>query len=487
MTSVHPVAPAAPAPAPARSRPARAARAPLVALSLGYFLVMLDVTAVNVALPDLHRALGAGPSVLQWIVDGYSTVFAGLLLVGGNLADRVGHRRTFLAGLGVFALASLVCGCAGGTGVLVAGRLAQGAGAALLVPASLALLQAAYPDRAVRARAVAVWGAVAATAFGAGPVVGGLLVSGFGWRSVFWLNLPVAVLAVVLTLRYVPGGARPAAARGADPLGQVLGVVGLVALACGLNEAGTRGWTSPLVLGAFGVGVLALVAFVAVERAVEAGSAAGGARAPLLPPSLFGARAFSATAAVGLLISLGYYGMLFLTTLYFQQERGFSASATGLALLPSVCMGLVAAPLFSRIAARRGPYLPMVCGLVVGGVGFLGWLLAGPATSYPFLLFALIATGLGQTTTALAATAAIIDAAPAGGTGIATAAFQVSRQIGSAVGVALFGTFAAAEGGFTAGLHVSAVAAAVAFGAGAVLAVVARRTSRERCARTGED
>ncbi|CAM5274216.1 MFS transporter [Streptomyces spiroverticillatus] len=471
MTSVLPTA-SAPARASAGDRPALA---PLVALALGYFLVMLDVTAVNVALPDLRGSLGAGHSALQWIVDGYSTVFAGLLLVGGNLADRVGSRRVFLAGLGVFTAASLVCAGAGGTGVLVAGRLAQGAGAALLVPASLALLQSSYPGRAARARAVAVWGAVASVAFGAGPVVGGLLVTGLGWRSVFWLNLPVAALAVVLTLRYVSRGARPAAVRGADPLGQVLGVVGLVALACGLNEAGTRGWTSPLVLGGFAIGLTALVAFVAVERAVEADKA----RSPLFPPSLLRARAFSATAAVGLLMSLGYYGMLFLSTLYFQQERGFSALTTGLALLPSVCMGLVAAPLFSRVAARTGPYVPMVYGLVLGGTGFLGWLLAGPATPYPFLLFALVATGLGQTTTALAATAAIIDAAPAGGTGVATAAFNVSRQIGSAVGVALFGTFAAG-GGFVTGLHASAVVAAVAFGAGAVLAVSARRAARER-------
>ncbi|MER6119729.1 MFS transporter [Streptomyces sp. NPDC001743] len=324
-------------------------------------------------------------------------------------------------------------------------------------------------------------------------MVGGLMIATAGWRSVFWLNVPVAVAAVALSLRCLPADARPARtrrtplspgsrprSRKGDPMGQVLAVVGLVSLAGGLNEAGTRGWTSPLVLSAFGLGAVALTAFAAVERALEARAAADGRRAPLLPPSLFRSRAFAATAAVGLLISLGYYGILFLTTLYFQQERGFSALATGLALLPSVGMGLPAAPLFSRISARTGPYVPMAAGLVLGTLGFLGWLLAGDRTPYPVLLFALIATGLGQTMTALAATAAVIDAAPASGAGIAAAVFHVSRQTGSAIGVALFGTFATTAAGFTAGLRLSAGVAAAAFAAGALLALTAGRGTRAR-------
>ncbi|MDI3390008.1 MFS transporter [Streptomyces sp. B-S-A8] len=490
-----PAAPETPAAAPGGGRPALALP-PLLALSLGYFLVMLDVTVVNVAIPDIRASLDTGTAALQWIVDGYSTVFAGLLLLGGGLADRLGHRRMFLTGLGVFSAASLACGLAATPGALIAGRLAQGAGAALLVPASLALLQATYPDRAVRARAIAIWGAVASVAFGAGPAVGGLLVAGFDWRAVFWLNLPVAALAIWLTLRHIPLSARKSDARESDarkpdgrkpdarrmdPAGQILGIVGLVALAGGLNEAGSQGWTSPLVLSAFAVGVAALTAFALVERTLESREAQGRTRrAPLLPPSLFRSRAFTSTAAIGLLISLGYYGMLFLTTLYFQQERGFSVLATGLALLPSVCMGLIAAPLFSRVAARTGPYVPMAAGLVLGTAGFLGWLLAGPGTSYPVLLFALVATGLGQTMTALAATAAIIESAPASGAGIASAVFNVSRQVGSAVGVALFGTFAATAADFTTGLHLSATLAAAAFACGAVLAWTVRRNVERR-------
>ncbi|MFI0241790.1 MFS transporter [Streptomyces sp. NPDC016845] len=464
--------------APASPKPALAL-GPLIALSLGYFLVMLDVTVVNVAIPDIRASLDTGASAMQWIVDGYSTVFAGLLLLGGGLADRLGHRRMFLTGLGVFTAASLACGFAASPGVLIAGRLGQGAGAALLVPASLALLQVTYPDRALRARAIAIWGAVASIAFGAGPAVGGLLVSGFDWRSVFWLNLPVGALAVFLTLRHVPASPRKANPRRMDPLGQVLGIVGLVALAGGLNEAGSHGWTSPLVLTAFGLGAAALTAFALVERGLETRVATGRTeRAPLLPPSLFRSGAFTSTAAIGLLISLGYYGMLFLTTLYFQQERGYSVLATGLALLPSVCMGLIAAPLFSRVTARTGPYVPMAAGLALGTTGFLGWVMAGPHTSYPVLLFALIATGLGQTMTALAATAAIIEAAPASGAGIASAVFNVSRQVGSAVGVALFGTFVAASDTFTQGLRLSAGIAAAAFATGTLLALSVRRRAQ---------
>ncbi|MHA7957658.1 MFS transporter [Streptomyces sp. L500] len=453
---------------------------PLVSLSLGYFLVMLDVTVVTVAVPDIGASLDAGPAALQWCVDGYSTVFAGLLLLGGGLGDRFGHRRVFLWGLGVFTAASAACGLATTAGALVAGRLAQGAGAAFLVPASLALLRAAHPDRAARARAVAVWGAVAAIAFGAGPVVGGLLVAGLDWRAVFWLNLPVGGLTTFLTVRHIPADRvlRDPGAGRMDPLGQVLGVVGLVALAGALNEAGTAGWTAPPVLVAAVTGVVALAAFAVVEHRLETGSTLF--RRPLLPPSLFRRKAFSTTAAIGFLISFGYYGMLFLSTLYFRQERGYDALETGLALLPSVCMGLIAAPLLSRVTARTGPYVPMAAGLFLGAAGFLGWLVASPGVPYPALLFALAATGLGQTTTALSATAAVIEAAPADGTGVASAVFNVARQVGSAAGVALFGTVATAAGGFTAGLRLSAVLAAAAFLAGGVLASTLLLGARRR-------
>ncbi|MER8017298.1 MFS transporter [Streptomyces griseoluteus] len=449
---------------------------PLIALSLGYFLVMLDVTVVNVAVPSIQDSLHAGPSDMQWIVDGYSAFFAGLLLLGGGLGDRFGHRTLFLAGLGVFAAASVGCGVAPSAQVLIAARLAQGAGAALLVPASFALLQAAYPDRAQRSRAVGYWGLVSAVAFGAGPAVGGLLVSGFDWRSVFWVNLPVAAVAVLLTLRHVPAPARRARPGRMDPAGLLLGVVGLLGVAGGLNEAGTKGWSSPEVLTLFAGGVVALAAFVVLELRLEKGAALRpeGVR-PLLPLSLFREIRLTATNVIGLLLSFGYYGLLFVATLYFQQERHLSPLQTGFALLPSVCMGFLAAPLSSRLTARSGPYLPMAGALLLGSVGFLGWLAAGPDTPYPVLLFALMATGLATPVTVVAATVAIMEASPAEKAGVASAVFNVSRQVGCALGVALFGTLLGSTGGMIGGLHTSAVIAAVAFLVASVLAATTGR------------
>ncbi|MFB7450568.1 MFS transporter [Streptomyces sp. NPDC056194] len=475
-TAAAPADPPPDRPSPSLSLP------PLIALSLGYFLVMLDVTVVNVAVPAVQGSLGAGSSDVRWIVDGYSACFAGLLLLGGGLGDRFGHRTLFLAGLGVFAAASAGCALAPSAEVLIGARLAQGAGAALLVPASLALLRAAYPDRAQRARAVGRWGLVSAVAFGAGPAVGGLLVAGFGWRAVFWVNLPVAAAAVLLTVRHVPAPGRSARPGRADPAGLLLGVLGLLGVAGALNEAGSAGWSSPEVLVPFAGGVVCLAAFVAVELRLEKAAAVRPeGRRPLLPPSLFREAGLTATNLIGLLLSFGYYGLLFVATLYFQQERHLSALSTGFALLPSVCMGFLAAPLSSRLTARGGPYAPMAGALLLGSAGFLGWLAAGPGTPYPVLLFALMATGLATPVTVVAATVAVMEAAPAAQAGTASAVFNVSRQVGGAMGVALFGALIDATGGVVDGLHVSAVVAAVAFLLASALAAVAgRRTGAAR-------
>ncbi|MEU9137823.1 MFS transporter [Streptomyces sp. NPDC048404] len=460
---------------------------PLIALSLGSFLVMLDVTVVNVAVPSIQDSLHAGASDLQWIVDGYSAFFAGLLLLGGGLGDRFGHRTLFLTGLGVFAAASVGCGVASSAQVLIAARLGQGAGAALLIPASFALLQAAYPDRAQRARAVGCWGLVSAVAFGAGPAVGGLLVSGFAWRSVFWVNLPVVAVAVLLTLRHVPAPGRRARPGRMDPAGVVLGVVGLLGVTGALNEAGSAGWSSPKVLTLFAGGVVSLAVFVAVELRLDKGAVLRPeGRRPLLPLSLFRELRLTATNLVGLLLGFGYYGMLFAATLYFQQERQLSPLSTGFALLPSVCMGFLAAPLSSRLTARSGPYPPMAGALVLGSAGFLGWLAAGPDTSYPVLLFALMATGLATPVTVVAATVAVMEASPADQAGVASAVFNVSRQVGTAMGVALFGTLLGATGGMTGGLHAAAVIASAAFLLASVLAAATgRRAARARSTPSG--
>ncbi|MFI6347784.1 MFS transporter [Streptomyces sp. NPDC050560] len=457
----------------ARGRPAWP---PLVALSLGYFLVMLDVTVVTVAVPAIRDSLGAGPAQMAWAVDGYSAVFGALLLMGGGFGDRLGHRGVFLAGLGIFTLASLGCALAPTPAALIGARLAQGAGGALLVPTSLALLTAAYRDQAVRARALGVWAGVSGIAFAAGPLVGGLLVAGLDWRAAFWVNVPFAALAAALVLRHVPAAPRRAGGRGLDPLGQVLGFAGLLALAAALNEAGTRGPAAAPVLGAGAVAVLALGLFVLAERGVE--QRADGARPPLLAPSLFRAPGFAPTAAVGVLLNLGYYGMLYLATLYLQNTRGYDALGAGLALLPAVCAVVVVAPLSGRLTARFGPYPVMAAALSLGALGFLGWLLVRADSPYGALLPALLATGLALPAAVPAATAAMVRAAPEHNAGVAAAVFNVARQVGNAVGVALFAALASGPGGLLTGLRLSAVVAACAYGAGAVLTLLSWRRGR---------
>jgi MFS transporter, DHA2 family, methylenomycin A resistance protein len=246
----------------------------LVVICLGYFLVIVDTTVVNVALPAIGRDLQGGVTGLQWVVDAYTLSFAGLLLTGGALAERLGGRRAFGAGLTVFAAASAACGLAPGLGILVAARLVQGAGAALLVPSSLVLLQAAYPTRAGRARAFGAWGAIAGIGAATGPVIGGLLVTAWSWRAVFFLNLPFALAAMALAGRAVPPTGRRV--RDVDLPGQLLGVAGLALLTWSLVRAGQAGWTSPPVLAGFVLAAAAWAGFaVAEHRAADRCSRCG--------------------------------------------------------------------------------------------------------------------------------------------------------------------------------------------------------------------
>ncbi|MFB4297887.1 MFS transporter [Actinomadura sp. NTSP31] len=452
----------APKTAPTSAPPAedRASRLPLTALCLGYFMVILDVTVVTVAVPSIGTALHGGVTALQWVVDGYTLAFAGLLLFCGGLGDRLGGRHVFAAGVVVFTLASGACGAAPTPAVLIAARLVQGAGAALMVPASLALLQAAYTGGAARARAFGVWGMVSGIAAGAGPVLGGVLTGAFGWRSVFLVNLPIGLAALALALRYVPSPP-PASGRsaGLDVPAQAAGALSLTGLAAGLNEAGTAGWTHPLVLGAFAVSVLALAAFLLLERR---------SRAPMLPLRLFRAAEFSASAAIGVLLNLGFYGWLFAAPLYFQRVHHYSALRTGLALLPAMGVVAVSSALAGRVTARTGPRFPMVAGLAAGAAGLLGWLAAGTGTPYPVLIVPMAAVGFGTAFTMPAATAAVMRAVPEGNGGVASAVFNTARQAGSAVGVAVFGTLAAA--GIVSGAHTGVIIAAAGFAAAALLA-----------------
>jgi DHA2 family methylenomycin A resistance protein-like MFS transporter len=434
---------------------------PLIAICLGYFMVILDATAVTVALPDLARDLGGGVSGLQWVVDGYTLVFAGMLLSAGSLGDRLGGRRVFQAGLLLFTLASAACAAAPSVTLLVVARLAQGLGAALLVPSSLALLRAAYHDPRERARAVGVWGAVAGIAAASGPVIGGLVVAASSWRAVFLLNLPVGVAALLLARHHLPrSGERAGGAL--DPAGQITGIAALTSLTLGLIEGGRAGWSSPAALVPLLLSLPFAAAFVACEHR---------AREPMLPLRLFRSPTFSGASFVGLAINLGFYGQLFVMSLYFQHVRGWSALATGLAFLPEGIFVALSSALSGRVMGRVGPRVPMLAGLLLGGTGLAGLTVAGNATSYPLLVPPLIAAGFGMAFTMPAATNAIIGAAPAERAGIASGVLNASRQAGGAIGVALLGTLVG-SGAFIPGLRVAMLVAGAAFFLAAAVAAL---------------
>src|SRR5215213_9449801 len=287
-------------------------RIALATVCAGYFMVILDTTALTPALPVLRGDLGGGISTLQWVVDGYALTFAALLLSGGALGDRLGARGVFAGGALLFAATSAACAAAPDAESLVGARMLQGVAAALLVPTSLALLRASFTEPAARARAVGAWGGIAGVAAAGGPVVGGVLAQAVGWRAVFLLNVPIGAAAALLSARHV-AAPPPRRGRGLDVPGQIAAVVALGALTLALIDAGRSGWDAAGVHLGAAVFLVALAAFVAVERRT---------RAPVLPPSLFASPALTAATAVGLLINLGFYGQLFVVNLLLQDVRG---------------------------------------------------------------------------------------------------------------------------------------------------------------------
>lgn len=433
----------------------------LVAICLGYFMVILDTTIVNVALPNIQQELGATVTGLQWVVDGYNLVFASFLLTAGALGDRLGSKGVFLAGLALFTIASALCGAAPTLGILQTARVIQGGGAALLVPASLALLNSTFSDQRERARAIGIWGGIAGLAAVTGPVLGGFLVNALSWRSIFFVNVPVGALGFLLTFRFVSAPPR-LRQRGLDLAAQVAGIIGLVALAFALIEGGPWGWSSWPVLGALGVFVLAAVAFLLIERHTQS---------PMLPLGLFATPTFSAANVVGLLLNFGFYGQLFFINLFFQQVRGYSPSVTGLALLPESGVVAISSFLAGRMTGHVGPRLPMGIGLAVGCAGLLTMALVGATTPYLVICVMLIATGFGTSFTMPAMTTAVIASAPKERSGIAAAVLNASRQVGSVLGVALLGSLVSRHSTFVPGMHVASLIAGGAFLIGCILSL----------------
>jgi DHA2 family methylenomycin A resistance protein-like MFS transporter len=436
----------------------------LPVLCVGYFLVLLDVTIVNVALPRIGHDLHTGVDGQQWVVDGYAVVLAALLLVGGTVGDVHGHRRVVLTGLALFGVASLGCGLAPGTGALVAGRVAQGVGAALLLPGTLAMIADAFPDRAEQARAIGTWAAVGSTALPAGPLLGGALVQATSWRAVFLVNVPVVLAAGVAVARSTSAD-HPRTDRRVDWAGSTLAGLALAATVYAVIEAGRHGATTVVVVAA----VLALglgAALVAVERR---------APDPMLPPDLFRRPGFAAANAVAGAMNLGTLGLLFVVTLDLQSVQGRSPFAAGVALLPLFLPLTVLAPFAGRLTARTGPPAAMVAGLVVAAAGVGLLVRVTPDSPYLTWLPALLAWGIGLGLLTPAVVAAAVAAVHRSRSGLASGVNNTARQACGAVGIAVYGSVSGPPGrahAFTAGLQHLGLATAGLFAVAAVATVV---------------
>jgi MFS transporter, DHA2 family, methylenomycin A resistance protein len=419
----------------------------LVVMCAGYLLVLLDVTIVNVALPSIGAGLGADVSALQWVVDGYAIALASLMLAGGTVGDLHGHKRIVLAGLAVFGVASLACGAAPSTGLLIGARVLQGVGAALLLPGTLAIISHAFPEPDEQAKAIGIWAGIGSLALPAGPLLGGALIDAFGWRAIFLINVPIVLVALPVALRVVDESVEPQQRR-LDLAGTALAAGTLAAVTFAFVEAG-RGGVGPPVLAAAAAAVVCLAGFVAVERSREQ---------PMFPLALFRRPDFSTANAAAGAMNLGTLGMLFVLTLYLQTVQHRSALAAGVAMLPLFLPLTVLAPLAGRLTARVGPKLPMAAGLLTAavGVGLLAHADSGSRTLLPALL--LWGIGLGVLTPAVVAAA--VRTVPAERAGLASAVNNTARQAGGAIGIAAFGAVAGSAAQattFIAGLHTDAL------------------------------
>ena len=415
---------------------------------ISMIVVVMDISIVNVALPAIGRDLRTSESGLQWTVDAYSLVLAAFLVLAGSTADRVGRRRVFQVGLAVFGLGSLLCGLAPGIGWLVAARALQAVGGTMLNPATMAIVANTFTGTAERARAIGVFGSMSGLALALGPILGGGLVGAFGWRSVFWINVPVVAAAIVFAALFVPES-RAARARRFDPVGQVLMVLVLGSVVYAIIESTSLGWTSPLIVGLLCVAALGVAGILGYEpRRAD----------PLLELRLFRSVPFSSAIVMALFALCGFGAFLFVTTQYLQDVRGLPPVTAGLCLLPVGLPVLVVSPLTGRVVGGRGPLLPlMVAGatLALGG-GVSLWL--GPATPLLAVLAICVLFGVFLGAVNPPITNSAISGMPRSMAGLAGSLASTGRQAGTTLGVAISGTIigpAFAHGGtaFTSAAH----------------------------------
>lgn len=398
-------------------------------LCLSLVMIVMAVSSLNVALPSIQSDLGASSTMLQWILDSYALVFAGLLLVAGALGDRFGRKEMLLVGLALFGVGAVVSGLAGSAAIVIVGRAIQGAGAAFVMPSTLSLLTAIFPPDE-RPKAIATWVAFAGAGGALGPIVSGALLEGFWWGSAFLFNVPVVAVTAVAIAIYSPRS-RDDTATPLDPRGAVLSFVGLTALLFGIIEGAERGWSDPMVVGSFIVAAGVLYAFVRWEIVAEH---------PMLPISYFADRRFSVGSAVITTAFFVMFGWFFLFSLYLQFVRGYSPLEAGLATLPLPPVFIIMSPRSADIAARLGSGRTMALGFLLIGVGMALLAPVTPDTPYIVLAVAMVLMGAGMSITAAPATTAIMSAVPLSKAGVASAVNDTTRELGGALGIAVLGT-----------------------------------------------
>jgi EmrB/QacA subfamily drug resistance transporter len=407
----------------------RIKRVTLGTMCFALFMVMLDSTVVNLALPTIQRELGASMSELQWIVDAFVLALASLLLTGGTLGDMYGRRRAFMTGVALFAAGSTVCALAPSTSVLIGGRLLQGVGGAVMMPSTLSILTNTFPDPRERARAIGMWAGISGLALAVGPLVGGWMVDHLGWQSIFWINVPIGALALVLAARFVPESS-DRAGRSLDVPGQLTAIVGLAALTYAFIEANTYRWTSARILASFVVAAVSLTAFIIVELR---------GKTPLLQLKFFRDRTFSGANFVGVVVSFGFFGVVFFLSLFMQEVQGYTPTHAGVLQLPSTLGVMCAAIVSGRLVARVGARLPITVGLLTAGTALLFLTGVQPETPYASFWYWLLLMGLGIGLIMSPMTSAIMGTVPPARAGMASATSNTMRQIGSVFGIAVLG------------------------------------------------
>ena len=438
----------------------------LAAVSFGLFMIMLDNTVVNVALPAIQSDLAADLSELQWIVTGYALSFAALMLIGGKLADAYGRRLMFVVGILVFTLSSLWCGLADSGDTLIAARVVQGIGAALMNPATLSIIAATFPPKQ-RGMAIGIWAGVSALALAIGPLAGGLLTEHLSWHWIFFVNVPVGALAIAASLLLITES-RDDTHESLDLPGLGASALGLFALTYGLIEANTYGWTSGRILGSFAVAVIALAGFVTIERR---------RRAPMLDLTLFRSGTYAGANVAMLLVALAMFGVFFFVSLYMQNVLGYSAVQAGAAFLPMTLIIILVAPLAGKASDKYGSRWLITIGMLLLSIQLLYFSQLSANSSFWNLLPAFIVGGIGMSLTMTPTAAAATRAVPVEKSGVGSAVLNAMRQVGGSVGIALMGAIVAAQAkgkppveGFMDGFESALLVAALIALAGAVVA-----------------